>query len=397
MLAIFAAPLFLRWPVQTVLGSFALLLPFDSVSALGSEATGAALTRYVGGLAAFVLLLIGLRDRRFSVPPRATLWWSLFVLWGVATLGWAANLQFAWDRLPTALSLLMFYIIATSFRITRKELSLVMLATVVGGCIAAIFSVYQFYSGVVYLQTARSSLMMGNRDTDPNQFGASLLLPLSLAIAAVIEGRNRISRLLAGLAACVLSLAILLSMSRGAMIAAATLGLVYVWRLGWNRRILIALTSAAGMLLLMPHSFFTRMGLSDRGAGRFDIWIASMHLLPHYGWFGAGWNNFIVVYTGIAGLAPSFRGYTRGSHNIYIGMLVEVGIVGLTFLFLAFRSQLRRAGARTLIPYEAACWAMLVMGITLDIVWRKSFWFAWILLAMAVRAHTGTTNEETVS
>jgi hypothetical protein len=397
VVGILGMSLLLRWPVQVALGSFALLLPFDSVSALGSGATGTALTRYVGGFAAVVLLVTGLWGRRISVPPRAALWWSLFVLWGVATLGWAANSQFVWERMPTALSLLLFYIVATGFRIKRNELSVVLVMTVLGGCIAAVFSAYQFYHGTVYEQTTRSSLMMGNRDTDPNQFGASLLLPFSLAIGAMLQGRTRIVRLAAGLATAVLSLAVLLSMSRGAMVAAVAVVLVYIWRLGWNRRIVLALTSVSALLLVMPHSFFTRLGLSDRGAGRLDIWMASMHLLPRYGFFGAGWNNFIVAYTGIAGHAPSFRGYTRGSHNIYIGMLIEVGIVGLIFLLLAFWSQLRKAATRALIPYEAACWAMLVMGFTLDIVWRKSFWFAWILLAMAVCLRNEDTHEGATS
>jgi O-antigen ligase len=147
----------------------------------------------------------------------------------------------------------------------------------------------------------------------------------------------------------------------------------------------MATACLAVLLFFMPQSFFTRLALNDRGAGRFDIWTASMDLVPRYGLFGAGWNNFVVAYTDIAGHTSTFRGYTKGSHNIYVGMLIEVGIIGLTFLLLAFRSQLREVRTRLLVPYEAACWAMLVMGFTLDIVWRKSFWFAWILLAMAVR------------
>lgn len=383
--AVLAGSLLLRWPVQVALGAFAFLLPFDSVSSLGAEASGTALTRYAGACVVVVLLAVGLATRRLSVPPRAALWWLLFILWGVATLGWAINSQFAWERLPTALSLILLYVIATGFRITEKEMSIVLLLTVLGGCAAAVMASSQFYSGTVYMQTSRSSLMVGNRDTDPNQFAASLLLPLSLAIGTVAAGRRRWARIVAVAPVAALSLAILLSMSRGALVAALALIVVYMYRLGVNRRILMATFCVAALLLVMPQSFFTRLSLNDRGAGRFDIWAASIDLVPRYGLLGAGWNNFIVAYTDIAGHASTFRGYTKGSHNIYVGMLIEVGIVGLTFLLLAFRSQLREARTRLVVPYEAACWAMLVMGFTLDIVWRKSFWFAWILLAMAVR------------
>ena len=387
--------LLVRWPVEVALGTFALLLPFDSVSAIGGQAGGAALTRYVGGFAGFVLLVVALMSKRLSLPCRAALWWSLFVLWGVATMGWAANSQFALERLPTAISLWLLYLVATAFRINEREMRVVLVATVIGGCVAAVMSAHEFYSGTFYLQSTRSSLMFGNRDTDPNQFGASLLLPLSLAIGAVVQGRNRMVRVYAAVAITMLSLALLLSMSRGALVAAVTVIIVYIARLGLNRRIVLAMVLAAALLLLMPQSFFSRLGLSDRGAGRIDIWIASIDLVPRYGLFGAGWNNFIVAYSDIAGHAPSFRGYTRGSHSIYVGMLIEVGAIGLTFLLLAFRSQFREAKSRELIAYSAACWAMVVMGLTLDIVWRKSFWFSWILLAMAVRLRASRNPEIT--
>jgi len=384
-LAVLAAAVMIRWPVQSTLGALAFLLPFDSVSALGAEASGATITRYVAGIAAAVLLGVGLATRRLQAPPRAALWWTLFVVWGVATLAWTLDSQLALERLPTAIWLLLLYLVATSFRLTKRELLVVAALTVLGGCAAALFASSEFLRGNSFEGTARSSLMIGERETDPNQFATSLLLPLSLAIGGMVLSRHRSVRMAATVATIVIGFAVLLTMSRGALVAALAVVLVYLWRMKANPRVLLALGCLALLLLFMPHIFFERLSLGDRGAGRWDIWTASLVLVPRYGILGAGWNNFVVAYTAVAGQAPSFRGYTRGSHSIYLGMLIEVGIVGLTFLFLAFRSQLREARHRLLVPYEAACWGMLVSGVTLDIVWRKSFWFCWILLAMAVR------------
>jgi O-antigen ligase len=264
-------------------------------------------------------------------------------------------------------------------------MSVVVILAVLGGCAAAIIASWQFYGGAVFQETSRSSLMFGDRETDPNQFAASLLMPLSLALGFLMLSRSWIVRCGAITAIGTLSLALLLSMSRGGFVAALVVIFVYVNRLGLSRRILVAVACLAVFLFFMPHTFFVRLALPDRGAGRFDIWLASLGLLPRYGFFGAGWSNFVVAYTDIAGNAPKFQGYTKGSHSVYLGMLIEVGIIGLTFLLLAFRSQFREARNRFLVPYLAACWGMVVMGLTLDIVWRKSFWFCWILLAMAVR------------
>jgi len=392
-LSLVIVALVVRWPVEIALGSLAFLLPFDSVSAVGAEASGVALTRYVAGLAACALLAVGLATRRLATPPRAALWWSLFVAWGSVTMAWAEAPELAWERLPTALSLLVLFLAATSFRISTRELSAVAVLAILGGCCAALMASSQFYSGTFFHETWRSSLMIAGRETDPNQFAASLLLPLSLGVGGVMLAKSRFLRTGSMLAVITVSLALLLTMSRGSIIAALAIVGVYMYRFGVNRRVMAALACFALLLLFMPQSFFARLALEDRGAGRFDIWAASLGLLPHYGIFGAGWNNFIVVYTNIAGDAPKFHGYTEGSHNIYLGMTIEVGIIGVVFLLSAFRSQLREVRQRIAVPYEAACWAMLVMGITLDIIWRKSFWMPWILLAMAVRARDGKETE----
>ncbi len=384
-LGVVVAAAIVRWPVEATLGAFAFLLPFDSVSAVGSEATGATVTRYLAALAAGLLLVVGLVTRRLKAPPHAALWWAMFVIWGAAALAWALDPQMAWERMPTAISLLLLYVIATSFRATTRELLAVAALTVLGGCVAALFASGEFFGGTSFQNTARSSLMIGGRETDPNQFATSLLLPLSLAIGGLVLSHRRSVRIASIFAIAIIGFGVLLTMSRGALVAALAVVLVYLWRLKANPRVLLAVGCLALLLLFMPHTFFERLSLVDRGAGRVDIWIASLAIVPRYGILGAGWNNFVVAYTTVAGEAPHFYGYTRGSHNIYLGMLIETGIVGLAFLFLAFRSQLREARHRFLVPYEAACWGMLVSGFTLDIVWRKSFWFCWILLAMAVR------------
>lgn len=389
---LFFIALLLCWPVQVALGAFAFLIPFDSISSIGSAGSGPTLTRFAGAIAVFILLAVGLATRRLRVPANAALWWSLFIFWGAITLGWALTPQLAWQKLPTALSILLLYLVTTSFAITQKELRGVTFLAVLGGCVTGGIAAFEFYSGKLFLQTERSSLMFGERGTDPNHFGASLLLPLSLAIGAATFGKGAV-RAAATLAVAIIGLAILLTMSRGALVAALVIVAVYIFRLGVDRRVVWAIGIVTALIFFMPHEFFVRLALADRGAGRLDIWIASLSLLPRYWLMGAGWNNYLVAYADVAGNAPKFHGYTEGAHNMYLGTFVELGFLGLTFLFLAFRAQLRRAYSRSLVPFEAACWGMLAMGLTLDIAFRKYFWFSWIMLALAERAQSSRFEE----
>src|SRR5919109_415294 len=62
--AAFGLCLITLWPVQSTLGIFALLVPFDSVLALGSSDKGMTLTFVFGALAIAVLLGTGLGFQR---------------------------------------------------------------------------------------------------------------------------------------------------------------------------------------------------------------------------------------------------------------------------------------------------------------------------------------------
>ena len=112
----------------------------------------------------------------------------------------------------------------------------------------------------------------------------------------------------------------------------------------------------------------------------------------HYGIVGAGLGNFPAAFDQFAGEATHFEGFGRGSHNIYLGVSVELGIVGFLLLVNALRIDLRgRKFADTISPFhaavacEAAAWGMLVGGFFLDILWKKGFWLVWILLAVATK------------
>jgi O-antigen ligase len=293
--------------------------------------------------------------------------------------------------------LVVLYLITVSLRIEKKELDWIFGFTILGGCIAAAIASYQYYHGVVWSgDTSRGSLVMGSETgADPNMFAATLLLPLSLATGYVLTAHGWMKRMLmAGLGA-ILVLGVLVSMSRGAFLAVLTIAAVYMYRFRLRGKMLGVFAFLFLPLLVIPHSFFIRLGeaLSSGGAGRLDVWQAGLKSLATYGLWGAGFDNFSSVYNNVAGYASHFMGYARDSHNTYLEVGVDMGIPGLFLFFAAIRSQLRAAGSRanklrTYLPVvacEAGCWAAIVCGFFGNMIWRKFFWLPWILLAMSVR------------
>ena len=191
-----------------------------------------------------------------------------------------------------------------------------------------------------------------------------------------------------------ISLCVLLTMSRGALVAIGVLLLVFLLRLRSRARVLVPILCSMVLVCLLPESFFARLNESviGRAEGRFDIWIVGIQIISHHGIVGAGFDNFPVVYNQYAAFAPVFRGFSRAPHNIYLEVWAELGIVGVVLFVGAVISQLKESAAQVresrtyaLIALESACCALLARGLVANLLWRKAFWISWILLALVLQ------------
>ncbi len=401
IVSLFAAtPLLVWFPVEIALGGLGFVIPWDSISLLGAAGeSGSSLTFFAGILALAVLPPIGLATDRLRIPPRAALYWTLFVVLGGVSILWATDEGVIHDRMHTALPLLALYLAATAFCFTRRELLGVFACTISGAFLSSVYALRNAPDGI-----GRISLVFSSSVTDPNQFANLMLLAISLSFGMLLAFQHTWVRIVVGTALAVILYSVFMTMSRGALIALGTIIVVYLVRMRANRRIVIPVALASSLLLLLPGIFFARLqhSIAGRGAGRFDIWTAGLYALKDNFLYGAGLDNFPVIYQRYAGYAPTYWGYYRAPHNIYLGVSVELGILGITLLLLAFGSQLRDAHLALkasrqfdwIIPLEAACWAMLVDGMSLDILWRKSFWLTWMLLAATVRLHNAENAQK---
>ena len=400
-----------RWPVGASLGMYAFLLPFDSV--LISGQTGGIhlhLTWFVGAAAGAILLTIGLVGRGFVCPPRPALWLSLIGFWAAMSCMWAINTGVAVFRLPLIGLLLLLYLTAVSIRASQSELAIVVWLAILGGCVAAGVSLYSYSQGEMWVATygqtfGRATLSVGDRVTNPNTLGATLILPLSLAIGLLLSSRSRFRLLLLTGSIALIGASIYTTISRGTLVAIAVVVLVYIWQSRPSWRVLASVTVLGVIVLAMPQVFLSRLGeaFTDRGAGRLDIWVVGLRALQHYAVLGAGLDCFPDAFREYVHAAPNFKGFARAPHNVYLGTWVELGVVGFLLLLGAVRGHLRLAARACridpeessrlqLISYEAACLGLLASGFFLDLLWEEYFWLTLMLLVMGVR--TRQANRE---
>jgi O-antigen ligase len=404
------ALLLIRSPVGGALGLFGFLLPFDTVLVLAQVGRiHIHITWIVGAAAGVILLIIARLGNRLTTPPQAAVWMGLLIFWAVLSYFWALNADNAVLRLPVLALLLFLYFAAASIRPTEKEMATIIWLVILGGFLGAAISLYGFSRGEWYTSplaahiprqlSGRETLATSDRMTNPNNLGASLILPLSLAVCTLLSSRTWPRRLLLFGLVGVIGASILATMSRGAIAAGATVFIVLLWRSGARRRLLLPLMIMGGIVMSMP-AIPNRLMLTqiDRGAGRFDIWQVGLSAFRHYALFGAGQDCFPYAFNQYVQAAPHFVGFSRAPHNIYLGTAVELGLVGLVLLLGAIVRHLllaakashavRDEGLRLhLVSYEAALWGLLVSGFFLDLLWEEYFWLTLMLMVMTVHVH----------
>ena len=389
-------PLILLFPVESSLGLFALMIPFDSVVLVGQQTTW---TWLVGAFTGAIMLLYGLISGRLQRPPRAAFWWALFVFWASATVLWAANPLTSIQRLSTVMALFAFYLVIVSFRVTKKELANVLLLAILGGVLSSVFTLKQFAHGTAF--QSRASLVYEGQEANPNDFAATLIIALSFAIGGFLSAERRMFKAAMMAAIALLSLCMLLTMSRGALFAVGILLLVFLIRTRFRLWLLAPILCLLTLVSILPDTFFMRINesLVDWGEGRLDIWIVGLQIIKHHSILGVGLDNFPFAYNTYAAYAPVFRGFSRAPHNIYLQVWTELGLVGLGLFATAVISQVKQGAtiareSRTyaLIASEAACYALLAHGVVANLLWRKAFWMSWILLTLMVQLTSRTSD-----
>ncbi len=392
---ILAIPVALLAPVQAALGVYALLIPFDAVFLLSKDRS---LTWLVGAAAAAILLGYGIVADRLEYPPRMALWWVIFAAWTCATTFWAIDPSASMERLSSVASLALLYLLAVSFRVNRSELKVIVFLLVLGAVVASAWALFQFAQGTTF--EMRASISYGQEEANPNDLSSTLFLPLGIVVAAFMSSTGMAKRILLLVAAGLFLACILLTMSRGGMVAAALLLAVCCYRLRVRWRILVPLSLAIVLMSFLPELFFERLQetFSTHGQGRFDIWLVGWEMIKHHPVIGVGFENFRLAYNDFAEFAPIYRGLERAPHNIYLETCAEGGVIGLLLLGKAIWSHVRAVPASAfrrdylLVGIEAGCWAMVVHSMVANHLWQKQFWMCWMLLLMALKTSSALTS-----
>jgi O-antigen ligase len=360
----------------------------------------------------------GAEGHNFIVAhPAATLVILLFLGWALLSVLWAEDVNaalFSVFRYLLAVGLVLVVFAAVR---TQRDVTIIVAAMVLGAACAAVYGLLNPPSTEPG-ELDRLSGTLGNA----NELAGALATGIGLAGGLVAVARSALARSLAlGLGALCLC-AILLTGSRGGLVALAAM-LIAAVLLARGRRLLFTLAAIAIAIAAIgyiataaPEQSRDRILHPGRGTGRIDIWTVGGRMVSANPVTGVGAGNFTVSsihYLLQPGALPDdqyIADEPSVAHNTYLEVLAELGIPG-ALLFVALilfflgcsisaLSRYRRLGDRRMQGLTIAITVSLIGVLTQYVFgsqqYARELWLLLglgpALLAMAKRKEADTAH-----
>jgi O-antigen ligase len=348
---------------------------------------------------------------------------ALFLLWVTLSAIWAEQ---PGDTLTAALryalNAALFLVVFTAIQ-SRQHVRALIGALVLGAVIAGLYGIAvqpSAASAAAGLTSASGLNRLAGTIGDPNQLASVLVVGFTLSIAFAASSRRSSAIRLASAAGATVALAgIFFTVSRGGLFAlgAAMVATVFVAR---GRRLaaamlalLVAVTAIGYFSVLAPAGVKDRILEADGGAGRTDIWKVGWRMVEAQPVTGVGAGNFpnasihyLLVEPGAVQQDRYVVDDPKVAHNIYLGFLAELGVVGLG-LFLAIVAGSLRTAALAARRFAGsgdhelelvtravivATLALLAADFFISDVYSKHLWLL-LALGPALLALAGRTEE----
>jgi O-antigen ligase len=340
-----------------------------------------------------VIALLGLAfERTRIVVPVFLFIFALFVAWAGAGYSTSYESSTTFDQtIVLAKVLLITFVIVN---VTRSSWRVRTFMIFFLGCFAAYPTrgtlVNYFLAGYTMFGRALWNFIYGNS----NDLAALTFFPLSLTVALALTEKKGWVRNAALMGVCVLPLMILLTQSRGALIALVVSGLLFFMTHARGKRVKSLLILAAASIVivpLVPRSAWQRFSnmsaltstetivqadLEGSAEARYNIWRVARVIIYENAVSGIGLGSYPrahATYAPRVGVPVAALGF-RDTHSTYLNVAAETGIPGL-LLFLTMivtvavsceRVRWRAKGtkwAEQLLALELGLLAFLVAGV----------------------------------
>lgn len=347
----------------------------------------------IGGRGLFLYLGVGiiltfLTIHRYTTIRGVRLLYIVFVFFDLLTILWGKDISsgdiFQWAKT-------IFFVISISYAVLNtKELKCVYLFQILMGLVVAIVLCTtkdtMVIQGEWLTDTGRSILVVGGVQIDPN-YTAILMIPAAcFFFKKLLQRKSRLIITVASFLGLILIFfALFRSGTRGGLLAVVSSLLFYYIRdtqAGVKKIVWLFLGVAAvviafpALMSLLPDNIARRFTLDmmfeSGGSGRIDFWkiiLGNVFSSPFAFLFGHGYNAAL----NLLGIA---------SHNYFIDVLYNGGLVRLILLLLLYKSMFKTAYQNGNLFVQAILVAYIVMSCSVSVGNNMFFWNGMVLVIL---------------
>ncbi|HET9518206.1 MAG TPA: O-antigen ligase family protein, partial [Actinoplanes sp.] len=342
-----------RRPMALLLPAYAVTVPFGSLLSTGLSPPWDSVSTWLGFalVAALGARVLGGRSTSAPLPATVPVWLLFLGLAGASAL-WSVSPQITQIAFRNLAILVVLYVVVALTPIDRPGLRRIETAILLGGVAAAAYGIFQFVTGTLPVSVEGGGGGRFGRDLlGANNTAAALVLPLAVALVRAVDGPTVGVRRAHAAAGAALLFAILLTGSRGGLLAVAVcvvtaLVVVREGRARLGRYAAVAVLAVGLVLVVQPGGIGSRTD-STSSSGRVDVWKVGLHACQTHCLAGSGWGTFPRVYQLELPKVPDARILQRGvayePHNIWILIGVEAGVGGLLLVLLGLGVTVRHA------------------------------------------------------
>jgi O-antigen ligase len=375
-------------------GLYVVLIPFDNMLKISGSGT---LTKMLGILSTAFIIVYAIRRKGLNPPPLTLYVWLAYLMWLLTSLLWTPDVSNGLIDAQQMISLVAMYAVLAVAPVEERDVRAICTCIVMGGIAAAFYGMYLLHDQPV-AQTlggdyGRIMINVDNRTIDANHFANAMLTPIALSLVALLHARKPATLLGAVFALAVLISGVLMSLSREAMLAVVVIVVVAV--LFSKRRLLGALIGIPILVLtpILVPTIGKRMtdAVTTGGAGRTSIWHVAMTAFQQHPFFGWGAGGFIEAYDRdyLSVYQAYNAGWSRATHNTPLHTAVELGVVGLVLICVAYFSTFRQfryihrgdSMYDLRVAFTGSLVALGLCSLFIDLANYKYFWVALVTVA----------------
>lgn len=324
-----------------------------------------------------------------------------FLIWGGLTYFWSFAPSYTIASIFTLVQLFTMVWLIWEFAQTRREQLLLLRAYTFGSIISSVATL----TGFVKESGPQSGRYSGlNFNPGDLAFILALAIPISLYLA--VQERRKILVWVDGAATVLAFCAIVLTASRGSLIACIPTLLMFPFlfpRLRWGRNLVVLVFLALagiGSWLYMPESSWLRLSTigSEITSGTLNertmIWQVGWQVFGKAPFQGVGAGAYAPTVEHTLGLASDTSGTETGdqvgrlvAHNTFFSILVEQGVIGFALFFVLLLTLV--LSAWRLPKVDRIFWLCILLTWAIgasDLTWeqRKPTWVIFgLLIAVA--------------